>query len=780
MKLNRKNSKGFTIIELVIVIAVIGVLTAILIPTFMGITDKAHQTENETFVRNINTQLAINEASEGKKNPTMYEAVKDAQAMGFHVDEITPYNGNDIIWDSVNDKFAIVKQGYATATEADKASKIVYADGSFDVKTPLHKLWKCYVGMPGLSDQHYSIYAKKNWQDDWNVSDLKVGFDVGENAGFTSINYANTVEKEVIIRTNSFATTLTINGPEDTVKHYGNAAIVNVEKIKGLSYHENGTVGRLTIEEGHAVAEPEATIFCFNNNGATDATPSTVDVKKGATVYNNAGEAAGIDAVNVTNETFKDDCGAGEHDFGSQLVIDNKVYEVCKSCGYTLVHVVDEITGEDVLTVKTDSSNNIVNTPVETFNNNSETVNADGTVKADATPSVAAVDASELSSACLHEFGEPTVVNPTCYTVGSKTYTCTKCGETMTTAIAKVAHKYYDNPTDADSLSPNYHEKCLYHAFCNNDRGDANVAKIGDNEYRTLRQALASITDGTPTTVTMIADEAIYGNAGYTIAAGRNITIDLNGHKICNYITENNASNVFSINNGSLTIKDSTDTKKNGTGYGVIYNDYDRANEDVHVGEWWSTPQYNYATNVIKNSGTLTIESGKIYQTAAGSICYAVDNNSTSYNTTLNVNGGLLADAYGTVVRMFCNSTTAENTININGGSIVTSGYAAIWTQLPGSNAASHKKATLNIAGGTISGGTYAWYDYSYGDGWDNVNYSFSGGYFEGWLYSYALQHGKTEFITGGTFTKNPASYVDKNEYQVIWNAGVYTVIAND
>ena len=40
MKL-RRNKKGFTIVELVIVIAVIGVLAAILIPTFVNLNSKA-------------------------------------------------------------------------------------------------------------------------------------------------------------------------------------------------------------------------------------------------------------------------------------------------------------------------------------------------------------------------------------------------------------------------------------------------------------------------------------------------------------------------------------------------------------------------------------------------------------------------------------------------------------------------------------------------------------------------------------------------------------------
>lgn len=43
MKKLMKNKKGFTIVELVIVIAVIAILAAVLIPTFAGVIEKANE-----------------------------------------------------------------------------------------------------------------------------------------------------------------------------------------------------------------------------------------------------------------------------------------------------------------------------------------------------------------------------------------------------------------------------------------------------------------------------------------------------------------------------------------------------------------------------------------------------------------------------------------------------------------------------------------------------------------------------------------------------------------
>ena len=189
----RKRSKhGFTIVELVVVIAVIGILTAILIPLFVNLTGKAQEADNQSFVRNINTQLAMNEADKGFKNSTMEDSIKLAQNMGFDVTKITPYNNNDIVWDSVHDRFAILKSDYAQDKNQDK-DHVVYADASFDVKTPLYQLWKVYGSYEEVGTQTYSIYAKEttSW-DNKDIKNLKVGFDAGKNAKIKSVAYVGT------------------------------------------------------------------------------------------------------------------------------------------------------------------------------------------------------------------------------------------------------------------------------------------------------------------------------------------------------------------------------------------------------------------------------------------------------------------------------------------------------------------------------------------------------------------------------------------------------------
>ena len=60
-----KNRKGFTITELVIVIAVIAILAAVLIPTFSNIIDKANKNAALQEARNIYTQYVAENAATG-------------------------------------------------------------------------------------------------------------------------------------------------------------------------------------------------------------------------------------------------------------------------------------------------------------------------------------------------------------------------------------------------------------------------------------------------------------------------------------------------------------------------------------------------------------------------------------------------------------------------------------------------------------------------------------------------------------------------------------------
>jgi len=60
---NRKSEKGFTIIELVVVILLLGILTATALPRFMDITSEAHDAVVDGVLGGLNTAVALSRAT---------------------------------------------------------------------------------------------------------------------------------------------------------------------------------------------------------------------------------------------------------------------------------------------------------------------------------------------------------------------------------------------------------------------------------------------------------------------------------------------------------------------------------------------------------------------------------------------------------------------------------------------------------------------------------------------------------------------------------------------
>ena len=86
----KKRKEGFTIVELVIVIAVIAILAAVLIPTFSSLIRKANLSNDQSTIRNMNTTLAIESASQAEIQYAG-DAVTILNANGF-AGKYSPYS----------------------------------------------------------------------------------------------------------------------------------------------------------------------------------------------------------------------------------------------------------------------------------------------------------------------------------------------------------------------------------------------------------------------------------------------------------------------------------------------------------------------------------------------------------------------------------------------------------------------------------------------------------------------------------------------------------------
>jgi len=111
-----KNSrKGFTITELVIVIAVIAILAAVLIPTFSSLIKKANRSSDEQAVREMNNVLQAETAD--NKPTSLKEVIDILEKAGYDALALSPHTkGYEFYWCSEHNTIMLV-------TQADKAVK---------------------------------------------------------------------------------------------------------------------------------------------------------------------------------------------------------------------------------------------------------------------------------------------------------------------------------------------------------------------------------------------------------------------------------------------------------------------------------------------------------------------------------------------------------------------------------------------------------------------------------------------------------------------------------
>ena len=113
--IKRNNKKGFTIVELVIVIAVIAILAAVLIPTFSGIIKKANISKDTQLAKNLNTIL-LSEEAEGKKPADFSEVLSVLRENGYVVENLNPTTeGYYFVWESSTNQILLVDESFKLA-----------------------------------------------------------------------------------------------------------------------------------------------------------------------------------------------------------------------------------------------------------------------------------------------------------------------------------------------------------------------------------------------------------------------------------------------------------------------------------------------------------------------------------------------------------------------------------------------------------------------------------------------------------------------------------------
>ena len=232
----KRIKRGFTVFELIIVIAVIAALSAVLVPSFIGLTAKTKLAQDKALLNNLNNALVISKKGGNKKVKTMHEAVLAVKRGGYTTDKLVTASGEDLV-------FSVADNQFHLSSEIEVGKE--------------HECFKMYDSMPEYTegDRHWSIYAKEGFATE-EISNLTVGFDVGYNKNIKYITYVG--EKDVVI--NTFNGVLTINSSAGKVSHYGIAQTVDILEVSNNSYFEEGTTTFLRLNKGRVVVTPAASI----------------------------------------------------------------------------------------------------------------------------------------------------------------------------------------------------------------------------------------------------------------------------------------------------------------------------------------------------------------------------------------------------------------------------------------------------------------------------------------------------------------------------------------
>ncbi len=267
MKASKK--RGFTIIELVIVIAVIAILAAVLIPTFANIIQKANVANDVALARNMNTILIADEATNGRSTD-MYDVLIALEQGGFKLENLNPRaDGNVFAWDKANNQIV-----YLDKKNPDKpifqAKEIGANKGDLYITTRKAEVFADYPG--------YSYYFASDIEG--NIT-LKKGscLDTGEFAlkGNVSVETDNDVEIHGTING-----TITVNSASGKITNYSVVENVVIVNTAATSYHERGHVAAMEIKDslaGKVVLENDAYVEKLTNNKTNGTVESKGYVK---------------------------------------------------------------------------------------------------------------------------------------------------------------------------------------------------------------------------------------------------------------------------------------------------------------------------------------------------------------------------------------------------------------------------------------------------------------------------------------------------------------------
>lgn len=267
MKASKK--RGFTIVELVIVIAVIAILAAVLIPTFANIIQKANVANDVALARNMNTILIADEATNGRSTD-MYDVLIALEQGGFKLENLNPRaDGNVFAWDKANNQIVYLEKG--STKPIFQAKEIGDNKGDLYITTRKAEVFADYPG--------YSYYFASDISGNITLDEGSC-LDTGEFALKGNVSVKTNKDVEIHGTING---TITVNSTSGKITNYSVVNSVVIENTASTSYHERGHVAAMEIKnslKGKVVLENDAYVEKLTNNKTSGTVENNGFVKE--------------------------------------------------------------------------------------------------------------------------------------------------------------------------------------------------------------------------------------------------------------------------------------------------------------------------------------------------------------------------------------------------------------------------------------------------------------------------------------------------------------------
>ncbi len=275
--MKKTNKKGFTIVELVIVIAVIAVLAAVLIPTFSGIIEKANLSNDTSLVASINTAIAVEQVVSGDPNDAI-EIAKIIKEYGMKLE--TKSKGNYLWYDIEKGKVILAGLDENGIVLNDAGANARSTKGSFKASASSPEsfvegyLFITEESKDGLADAIYALHNPKGDNEEELKECLQEALadiqDHGNNKLYTVLN--DFMSTTAVMTENGMAFCGATNNSVNRIIVSAEMKKVTPESLNRLSSYNNiivvdfhSDVAEITPEAVDIIANENKIFYVYNN-----------------------------------------------------------------------------------------------------------------------------------------------------------------------------------------------------------------------------------------------------------------------------------------------------------------------------------------------------------------------------------------------------------------------------------------------------------------------------------------------------------------------------------